>query len=190
MLFRLFGISIRIFGLGSIERIQLRETSDLHFRRFIHLFFFHVGRSLVKCDLLWYLAKFSVRRLQFSHFLHLWFFIFLFFSTTIRVRAFSDKEQLSLYSLYAWGISFLLTVFGLIMDNISIPEYLQPGFGQETCFVKGNSLLEHTYEIVAIDYIFQFYVCRIISEIETYLLLYTLMHHLHCKCYIFCYNRV
>lgn len=42
------------------------------------------------------------------------------------------------------------------MDNISIPGYLQPGFGQETCFVKGNSLLEHTCEVVAIDYIFNF----------------------------------
>lgn len=76
------------------------------------------------------------------------------------------------------------------MDNISIPEYLQPGFGQGTCFVKGNSLLEHTCEVVAIDYIFQFYVCRIIPEIETYLHFYTLVHRLHCKSYVLYCNRV
>lgn len=50
-----------------------------------------------------------------------------------------DKSKFLLYSLYAFGVPFMCTLFVIIMDNLSIvPEYLRPGIGEDRCFLKSK----------------------------------------------------
>lgn len=50
-----------------------------------------------------------------------------------------ERIKLLWYMAYAWGVPALLLTIGHIFDSIdSAPDYLQPGFGTETCFIKSN----------------------------------------------------
>lgn len=50
------------------------------------------------------------------------------------------------YVIYAGGLPLLLTVIGIILDSIdSVPDFLKPGFGVETIFLKGNGQMNRIY---------------------------------------------
>ncbi|XP_036144151.1 G-protein coupled receptor Mth2-like [Monomorium pharaonis] len=61
-----------------------------------------------------------------------------------------DRKKFLLYCLYAWGLSFLVSIFAIVADNTDIlPDYLQPDIGNTRCWFteKRNSYGELTFFI-------------------------------------------
>ncbi|XP_031622142.1 G-protein coupled receptor Mth2-like [Contarinia nasturtii] len=59
------------------------------------------------------------------------------FRTTSGFLVFSEKMRFTLYMIYAWGLSSLLTFTVFILDSMpSISESIRPGIGVGTCFLK------------------------------------------------------
>ena len=43
------------------------------------------------------------------------------------------------YATYGFGVPLLIVAFAFMMDHLkSVPEHLKPGFGVNTCSVKGK----------------------------------------------------
>lgn len=71
-----------------------------------------------------------------KYFVHT-FLILTFSSTTIKFNIASNDNVLYLYMSFAWGLSFILTLFAYIADSNGIfPDFLEPGLGTEKCFMK------------------------------------------------------
>ncbi|XP_055309713.1 G-protein coupled receptor Mth2-like [Sitodiplosis mosellana] len=61
------------------------------------------------------------------------------FRSTIRIKSNSEIKQFILYSLYAFGVSLLVNIVAHVMDAIKgLPNYLQPGIGTDSLFLKEN----------------------------------------------------
>lgn len=52
---------------------------------------------------------------------------------------FTEPKLFILYTIYSFGLPGVLTILMHILDSIeSIPYHLRPGFGAESCFIKGE----------------------------------------------------
>ncbi|XP_055326296.1 G-protein coupled receptor Mth2-like [Sitodiplosis mosellana] len=59
--------------------------------------------------------------------------------SSFRVEPNSERKRFILYSLYAFGGSLLVNIVGHVMDAIDgLPDYLQPGIGTDSLFLKEN----------------------------------------------------
>ncbi|XP_055309688.1 G-protein coupled receptor Mth2-like [Sitodiplosis mosellana] len=88
-------------------------------------------------------------------------------------RAFSERKQSILYNVYAWTLSLLITIMANVLDSIeSLPDYLRPGTGVDTLFLKENSSKKITFYyiplsiILAVNVVFFILAARRIHKIQ------------------------
>lgn len=93
---------------------------------------------MAKCNQFRFVVKLSVKYFDLIPWNRQISIIPFFIRSTVRIRPLSETKQLILYSLYAFGGSLLLNIVAHAMDSIDgLPDYLQPGMGIETLFLKG-----------------------------------------------------
>lgn len=76
----------------------------------------------------------SIHFQQYSNYLH----FKIFFRPSSYFHKFTEAKLFILYSIYSFGLPGLLTILMHILDSTeSVPYHLKPGFGVESCFIKG-----------------------------------------------------
>lgn len=66
-----------------------------------------------------------------------------FFFRTTCFRIHSERKRFVFYALYAYGTPFLLTLITAILDYTQpFPDYLLPGVGTQTLFLKPKKSME------------------------------------------------